>query len=64
MWGLAFMRKIVETDDPRWIENGKNLVAMYDTEDDSALEFINIEPTTLAGAAFSRKRSRFSWNAL
>ena len=42
---------IFETDDPRWIENEKNVSEVFDFELDAALELISIEPTTLDGAA-------------
>jgi hypothetical protein len=43
--------KIVETDDPRWIESEKKAYALFDAEEAAALALINVEPTTLAGAA-------------
>jgi hypothetical protein len=43
--------KIVETDDPRWIDTEKNRSALSEAEDDTALELIITGPTTLAGAA-------------
>jgi hypothetical protein len=43
--------KIVETDDPRWIETEKNVHHLFDAEINAAIELISVEPTTLAGAA-------------
>src|SRR5215208_7209390 len=45
------LRNSFETDDPRWIENEKNVSGLFDFEADAALELISIEPTTFDGAA-------------
>jgi hypothetical protein len=42
---------IVETDDPRWIENAKNVAALFEADEEAAMGLINTEPSTLAGAA-------------
>jgi hypothetical protein len=43
--------KIVETDDPRWIDAERRLYALNGAEIDASMELISVEPTTLAGVA-------------
>jgi hypothetical protein len=43
--------KIVETDDPRWIAVEQEWQRLSDVEEEAAMALINIEPTTLGGAA-------------
>jgi hypothetical protein len=50
-WIDAWETKIVETDDPRWIEAEKASNQLADAETEAAIELINVEPVTLAGAA-------------
>jgi hypothetical protein len=45
----AYEEKIVETDDPRWIECERAMMRAYDTEDNAAIELVCIQPTTRAG---------------
>ena len=41
--------KIVETDDPRWIECEREIIRTMDAESDAACTLVSISPTTLAG---------------
>jgi hypothetical protein len=50
-WIDVWETKIVETDDPRWIEAEKASNQLADAETEAAIELINVEPVTLAGAA-------------
>jgi hypothetical protein len=52
----SWEEKIVETDDPRWIQMERRVNAMHDAEIDASMELINVEPTTVAGAAALLKR--------
>ena len=46
----AYERKIVETDDPRWIEAEEQVEETGDVMDDAAIKILNLEPATLQGA--------------
>jgi hypothetical protein len=41
--------KIVETDDPRWIESERAVMQSFDAETDAACVLVSICPTTMAG---------------
>ena len=43
--------KIIETDDPRWIEAERELMRTSEAEDDAALLLIKEPPATISGAA-------------
>jgi hypothetical protein len=45
----AWEEKIVETDDPRWIESERAVMRSFDAETDAACVLVNICPTTMAG---------------
>lgn len=40
---------IVETDDPRWIENTRQVHRLSDAETDAACALVSVKPTTMAG---------------
>jgi hypothetical protein len=42
--------KIVESDDPRWIQNERDLMALSEAETDAAIKLIDEQPTTFEGA--------------
>jgi hypothetical protein len=46
----AYGRKIIETDDPRWIEAEEQVEKTGDAMNDAATEILNFEPQTLQGA--------------
>jgi hypothetical protein len=41
--------KIVETDDPRWIECERAVMRAWEAEDNAAIDLVCIQPTTRAG---------------
>lgn len=41
--------KIVETDDPRWIECEREIIRAWDAEMDAAVTLVTVRPTTQAG---------------
>jgi hypothetical protein len=41
--------KIVETDDPRWIESERAVIRAWEAEEDTAIALVCIQPTTKAG---------------
>jgi hypothetical protein len=41
--------KIVETDDPRWIECERAVMRAWEAEDNAAIDIVCIQPTTRAG---------------
>jgi hypothetical protein len=45
----AWEEKIVETDDPRWIDAERAVHDAFDTETDAAIDLLNIHPTTMHG---------------
>jgi hypothetical protein len=45
----AWEEKIVETDDPRWIECERAVIRSFDAETDAACVLVSICPTTIAG---------------
>lgn len=45
----AWEEKIVETDDPRWIECERAVIRSFDAETDAACILVSICPTTIAG---------------
>jgi hypothetical protein len=45
----AWEEKIVETDDPRWIESERAVMRSFDAETDAACVLVSICPTTIAG---------------
>jgi hypothetical protein len=45
----AWEEKIVETDDPRWIESERAVMQSFDAETDAACVLVSICPTTMAG---------------
>jgi hypothetical protein len=45
----CFEERIVETDDPRWIECEREIIRTMDAESDAACTLVSISPTTLAG---------------
>jgi hypothetical protein len=45
----AWEEKIVETDDPRWIENERAVMRSFEAETDAACVLVSICPTTIAG---------------
>jgi hypothetical protein len=45
----AWEEKIVETDDPRWIESERAVIRSFDAETDAACVLVSICPTTIAG---------------
>jgi hypothetical protein len=45
----AWEEKIVETDDPRWIESERAIMLSFDAETDAACVLVSICPTTMAG---------------
>ena len=45
----AWEEIIVETDDPRWIECERDLIAAHDAETDAAIALVSLLPTTSAG---------------
>jgi hypothetical protein len=45
----AWEEKIVETDDPRWIESERAIRRSFDAEKDAACVLVSICPTTMAG---------------
>jgi hypothetical protein len=47
----AWEVNIIETDDPRWIAIEKEVQCLDDAEEEASIALINVEPTTLLGAA-------------
>jgi hypothetical protein len=45
----AWEVKIIETDDPRWIESERAMIRTSDAETDAAVTLVSIRPTTLGG---------------
>lgn len=45
----AFEETIVPTDDPRWINNQREIAAAWDAQEDAACVLVSIMPTTRAG---------------
>jgi hypothetical protein len=45
----AHEHKIVETDDPRWIESERSIDGLGDAESDAACALVNVRPSTMAG---------------
>jgi hypothetical protein len=45
----AHEHKIVEADDPRWIESERSIDALGDVESDTACALVNVRPSTMAG---------------
>jgi hypothetical protein len=45
----AWEEKIVETDDPRWIESERAVWQAWEAEDGAAIDLVCIQPTTRAG---------------
>ena len=45
----AWEEKIVETDDPLWIENERAVIRSFEAETDAACVLVSICPTTIAG---------------
>jgi hypothetical protein len=41
--------RIVETDDPRWIECERGVMRAWDEEEKTAIDLVCIQPTTKAG---------------
>ena len=48
-WINAWEERIVETDDPRWIESEREIKRTSDAEQDAAVALVTIRPTTLSG---------------
>jgi hypothetical protein len=47
----CYETKIIETDDPRWIALQREIMRLMNAETATAMELVNVQPTTLAGAA-------------
>jgi hypothetical protein len=45
----SWEEEIFPTDDPRWIECERALMAALDRETDAAIDLVNVHPTTAAG---------------
>jgi hypothetical protein len=45
----SWEEKIVETDDPRWIESEHGVAAAFNAETEAACTLVNVLPTTIAG---------------
>jgi hypothetical protein len=45
----AWEEKIVETDDPRWIDAERALHNTFNAETDAAIDLLNVHPTTIQG---------------
>ena len=48
-WITVWEEKIVETDDPRWIDSVREVHRTSDAETDAAYALANVAPTTMAG---------------